>query len=139
MIEIYFVVDGEPVSWKRPRFNGKRGFEDAKVKKFKEKVRAAYYDEIQYQPMRFEPDQPIEMVVNFYLQTPKSISKNKLLELLTKKRPTKRPDIDNLFKGIADALNGIAYPDDSQIVSVTARKFWSEEPKVEVIIRGVTP
>lgn len=137
--DIYFVVEGEPIPWRRPRFNGKTKviFEDSKVKDFKARVQTAYYDEIQYQPMRFEKDEPIEMVVNFYLQTPKSVSKKTLFNLITKLRPTKRPDGDNLYKGVADALNGIAYPDDSQIVSGTFRKFWSEQPKTEITIRKI--
>ena len=32
-------------------------------------------------------------------------------------------DIDNLAKGILDALNGVAWIDDSQIVDLTIRKF----------------
>ena len=31
-------------------------------------------------------------------------------------RPTKRPDLDNIAKAVLDALNGLAYQDDSQIV-----------------------
>lgn len=140
MIEVYFVVDGEVVPWKRPRFNGhtKHVFEDAKVKAYKDKVRAAYLDEAQYQPMRWEKDIPISVTVNIYFEIPKSASKKAKSEYLLNKRPTKRPDNDNLYKGITDALNGIAYYDDSQIVETIIRKFWSEEPKAEVTIRSVT-
>lgn len=137
--DIYFIVEGEPIPWKRPRFNGKTKviFEDSKVKDFKARVQAAYYDEIQYQPMRFDKDEPIEMIVNFYLQTPKSVSKKTLFNLITNLRPTKRPDGDNLYKGVADALNNIAFLDDSQIVSGTFRKFWAEEARTEIIIRKI--
>lgn len=40
---------------------------------------------------------------------------------------TKRPDADNIAKAILDALNGLAYDDDSQIVDLTVRKFWARE------------
>jgi len=40
-----------------------------------------------------------------------------------------------VLKIIADALNGIAYKDDSQIVKADITKIYSDEPKVEVEIR----
>ena len=47
-------------------------------------------------------------------------------------RPIKKPDTDNIAKICLDSLNGIAYPDDSQIVSLQVDKFYSEQPKVVV-------
>ncbi len=35
---------------------------------------------------------------------------------------TVRPDVDNIAKGVMDALNGIAYEDDSQVVSLCVLK-----------------
>lgn len=37
----------------------------------------------------------------------------------------KQADIDNLVKAILDALNQIAYEDDSQVVELHARKDWT--------------
>lgn len=48
--------------------------------------------------------------------------------------PTKKPDIDNITKCVLDALNGIAYHDDSQIVRLTVEKFYAQQPRVEVDI-----
>ena len=39
--------------------------------------------------------------------------------------PTKRPDGDNVLKLVADALNGVAYEDDSQIVYMTIKKEYA--------------
>lgn len=36
---------------------------------------------------------------------------------------TVRPDVDNVAKAVMDALNGIAYDDDSQVVELTVRKW----------------
>ena len=41
---------------------------------------------------------------------------------------------DNVVKVYADALNHLAYHDDSQVVSITCEKYYSEEPRVEVIL-----
>lgn len=50
-------------------------------------------------------------------------------------RPIKKPDVDNVTKIIADSLNNIAYKDDAQIVDSTVRKFYSDMPRVQVIIQ----
>ena len=38
----------------------------------------------------------------------------------------KRPDIDNLVKGVMDAL----YEEDSHIHTICCKKYWSLEPKM---------
>ena len=42
--------------------------------------------------------------------------------------PTKKPDIDNIAKLVLDALNGVAFHDDAQVVSLTARKDYAQLP-----------
>ena len=43
--------------------------------------------------------------------------------------PTSPPDLDKLIRGVLDALTGMAYHDDSQVVEVYARKVYaSGEP-----------
>lgn len=59
------------------------------------------------------------------------------LMLEHKIRPTKKPDWDNVGKIICDSLNNIAYHDDNQVVDAQVRKFFSENPRVEVTIRKV--
>ncbi|WP_334299865.1 RusA family crossover junction endodeoxyribonuclease [Anaerobutyricum hallii] len=52
-------------------------------------------------------------------------------------RPTKKPDLDNVIKSILDALNKVAYHDDTQIVSLSMEKFYSDSPRVEVTINSI--
>lgn len=40
--------------------------------------------------------------------------------------PVRKPDVDNLLKGYLDALNGVAYRDDSQVVDALVRRVWCE-------------
>jgi len=76
---------------------------------------------------------PLWMEIMAFYPIPKSTSKKKM-ELMEKGeiRPTVKPDLDNCVKIVADSLNGIAYKDDSQIVSVVADKFYSDTPRLEI-------
>ena len=52
-------------------------------------------------------------------------------------RPVVKPDLDNVAKLICDALNGLAWHDDNAIVDMQVRKFYSTQPRVEVIIKAI--
>lgn len=79
----------------------------------------------------------IRLFITAYFQIPKSVSKKKREKMLLDEiRPTKKPDCDNISKVICDALNGIAFRDDSMIVELTVKKLYSELPRVEVMIRS---
>lgn len=81
----------------------------------------------------------LKLTVNAYFSIPKSASKKKTLDMYESRiRPTKRPDWDNIGKIISDALNGLAYHDDSQIVAATVGKWYSTEPRVEIEITELT-
>lgn len=41
-------------------------------------------------------------------------------------RPTVKPDLDNLVKTVKDALNGVAWEDDAQVVYIDAHKFYAK-------------
>lgn len=62
------------------------------------------------------------------------------LEITFKKKkqitsyPITRPDIDNIFKLVADALNGLAYDDDSQIVTANIKKIFGKEDRYYIRI-----
>ena len=49
--------------------------------------------------------------------------------------PVTKPDLTKLIRGIEDALTGIIWIDDSQVVSQTAIKYWHDEPGVRVWVR----
>ena len=52
--------------------------------------------------------------------------------------PVSRPDVLKQARAIEDALKGVLYHDDSQIVTETLRKRWGEAPGVEVVVREAT-
>ncbi|MGB1284980.1 MAG: RusA family crossover junction endodeoxyribonuclease [Aggregatilineales bacterium] len=48
-------------------------------------------------------------------------------------QPTRRGDLDNKFKALFDALNGLAYDDDRQIMEIHAWKYVDNgNPRIEI-------
>lgn len=69
---------------------------------------------------------PVGIELTFVLPRPRSLPKRVLL-------PAKRPDLDKLVRGTLDALTAVAYRDDAQVCSISARKRYtvgSEQPGV---------
>lgn len=50
---------------------------------------------------------------------------------------TKKPDLSNLIKSLEDALNGVLWVDDSQIVTFTAQKVWGPEDGVSLEVTEI--
>ena len=85
--------------------------------------------------LRFPDGEMLDMRIMAYYTIPASASKKKKKQMADGEiRPTKKPDSDNIVKVVADALNKIAYHDDSQIVDCQVRKFYSTQPRIEVTI-----
>lgn len=83
---------------------------------------------------------PMRARIYFGLPIPKSeTKKNKVLMLARKVFPTKKPDLDNMAKAVLDALNGVAYKDDCQIVTMLSKKNYAEVPYVKVILDEEKP
>ena len=77
---------------------------------------------------------PLEVEITACFPIPKSATKKdreriKLMEYY----PTKKPDADNIAKVVCDALNGLAYKDDAQVIDLTVHKRFGD-PKVIVKI-----
>jgi Holliday junction resolvase RusA-like endonuclease len=138
---IEFTVPGEPAGKARPKFSTFGGHVRAITPKqtvsYENYVKLAYS---QAYPGRvpFEKDVPLLVSIKAYFKTPASVSKKKHQAMLEDRiRPTKKPDCDNIAKAVLDALNGIAYYDDSQVVTVTVEKLYSDTPRVEVEMEAI--
>lgn len=85
--------------------------------------------------VRFVP--PIILEVNAYFAIPKSYPKKKAA-LCSQNilRPTCKPDMDNIVKAVADALNGVAYRDDSAIVELRVAKRYGSPERLVVRVSG---
>ena len=105
---INIIVPGIAVSKLRAR-TGKNGnfYTPKKLSDYQEAVGWTAKEQMMRQEVTaFEKDVPLFMTIAF-------VKKGKL---------TGKPDISNLVKAIEDALNGVAYHDDSQIVKLLATK-----------------
>ena len=85
-----------------------------------------------------EREKPVTLRIIARYLPPKSVSKKRKFDMLEgRELPLKKPDMDNIVKVVADALNGVAYHDDTQIVSLSMEKFYSGSPRVEVSISNL--
>lgn len=136
-----FTVFGEPVGKSRPKFSTINGhasaYTPAKTVNYENLVRLTYQAAFGYKKA-FEKDALVKVRIRAYFQIPKSANKKKRQMMIDGIiRPTKKPDTDNIAKSICDALNGIAYYDDAQVVDLTVSKYYSEEPKAYIEIEEV--
>lgn len=132
-------IYGEPQGKGRPRFSTVCGHVKTRTPDqtviYENLVKTEYRNQ---SGVRFPDDAMLDVRVMAYYTIPKSISKKKRQAMLDHKvRPTKKPDFDNIGKVICDSLNGIAYRDDAQIVDAQVRKFYSNTPRVVVIITDI--
>ncbi|MBO9609184.1 MAG: RusA family crossover junction endodeoxyribonuclease [Paenibacillaceae bacterium] len=132
---IKFTVLGEPVAQGRPRFTTFSGFPRA----YDPKKSSDYKDYIKLAAREYAPsvllDGPLELQVRVFRSTPKSFSKKKASAAEAGNIvPVSKPDVDNYLKGIKDALKGIIWRDDSQVVDAFASKRYSAKPRIEIVI-----
>ena len=142
MTLITFTIMGQPIPKSRPRFT-KRG-----IAYTPEKTRV-YEDYVRSVSSQYAPNDllkgALEVELHFFLQRPKTLPKRVVYHI-------KKPDVDNLCKGILDSLEprkrpkksqnpleGAIYENDAQIVSLYVTKEYGE-PRVEVKIsdKGLT-
>lgn len=72
--------------------------------------------------------EPLALTIYATFSIPKSkTKKEKLMMLQGYKYPTVKPDADNIAKVICDALNGVAYTDDTQIIELRVIKRYVRE------------
>ena len=110
-------VPGEPVA-KVMHVHRGHAHRSPKTKKYMQLVRTLA-EKTQAKDMPW--DGPIALTILAYRSIPKSWSKRKRASAaLGDTRPLTRGDLSNYVKGIEDALNGVAFLDDSQIVEYGA-------------------
>ncbi|MBQ3415380.1 MAG: RusA family crossover junction endodeoxyribonuclease [Clostridia bacterium] len=131
-----FEIPGKITGKARPRLNTitGRAYTPGNTKDYEMLIKQ--YFKIKYP--KFETlEGRIKVKIIAYFEIPKQTSKKqKEKMMLNEISPTKKPDIDNVIKIILDALNKMAFRDDSQITKLEIEKRYAEEEKVLVEIEG---
>lgn len=77
-------------------------------------------------------DGPIALGIEFTFPWPQGASKKTREQVLPR---ISRPDLDNMAKGVIDALtDGGAWSDDSQVTHLRLAKFSGPKPKVRILL-----
>jgi len=133
---VTFTVDGDPVPKGRPRF-ARRGqfvqtYTDAKTIDYETQVAMRARHAI-------GSTKPLEGALSVFLYlrytVPASYSKKRKEACLKGVEYPKRIDIDNVYKSVTDAMNGIVYVDDSQIVEAHIKKVYAEESGANIMVQ----
>lgn len=84
-------------------------------------------------------DGPVEIEVWFHMERPKSHfgsgRNSEKLKPSAPRRPASAPDTTKLVRCLEDALNGVVWRDDAQIVSQHCHKVYAPEYGVHITIR----
>ena len=125
-MKVQFTVIGSPVPQGRPRF-ARRGkfvstYDPPKSKSFKETVK---WQAIESGANKTLLEGPLKMTLIFRLQRPKGHYGKKGLRPSAPTHHITKPDLDNLEKGVKDALEGICYARDQQVCETYLRKEYA--------------
>lgn len=133
--QLFFTFDIEPTPQLRPRVSSRGGYvkvyDPPKVKQFKRILRSLAVNQYARPPMIG----PLSVSLIFYRPVQKSISQSERERRLTNRsKPVVKPDTDNYIKSTLDALNGVLWHDDAQIVKLTAEKRYAEKGKIIIAV-----
>lgn len=133
MAQVLFSIPGQPKGKGRPKFSRRGNF----VKTYTPEETASYENLVKLMYDKYCNNQMLEGAIRAdivgYFPIPASTSKKRAKMMEEGKiRYTKKIDCDNLAKVVLDALNNIAYKDDSQVCELIVIKKYGTEPKVSV-------
>ncbi|HFD3796495.1 RusA family crossover junction endodeoxyribonuclease [Pseudomonas aeruginosa] len=133
---IKFSVDGAPRGKGRPRAArtgaGVRMYTPKQTEDYERSIAMAAQKALAGRPLIAGP---VLIELRMFHPIPRSWSKKRqAMALIGEVMPTVKCDADNCLKAVCDALNGVAWKDDTQVVNVMLAKRYAEVPRVEVKI-----
>ena len=128
-----FTVPGNPVPKGRPRMTRQGiAYTPERTREYEERIRASFLTVRERE--FYGKETPIRIIMRIYLPIAESLSKaRKSARREGREMPIGRPDLDNYIKTL-DALNSLAWWDDGQIVSISATKYYADDPRMEIEI-----
>ena len=135
-LTLKFIVPGKPIAKKRPRFVRRGKFVGAYNEQETEEGKFMILCQ---QQMKGKGPIPapfgIHLACRFYMPIPRSWTKKQRDNFENDGIDhVKKPDVDNLVKFVKDCLNGIAWHDDSQVVTLSAEKYYDDVPRTVIDI-----
>lgn len=135
--QVEFCVQGKPQGKARARTfydtktNKMRSITPQQTKSYEDLIRWSYISA----KGKYFGTSLIKVDITAYYEIPKSYTKKKKEQAVKGEiYPTSKPDCDNIIKVVLDALNGVAYYDDKQVISVSCNKIYSEHGYIKVCI-----
>lgn len=125
----YIVVEGTVKGKSRPRLSTNTGriYTPKPTKNYEELIAWCY----RTQGGRNFLDQPVKVEIIIERQIPKGASKADRAEMMAGiQLQLYKPDCDNVGKVVLDALNGVAYNDDQQVVELNIVKRWAKQGRL---------
>jgi len=86
-------------------------------------------------------EEPVELQITFQLLRPKNhygTGRNaRILKRSAKRFPTVKPDLTKLIRSTEDALTGLIFRDDTQVVRQVTEKVYAEREGAVIVIRPI--
>lgn len=136
MMQIHFQVKGDPKGKGRPRFSRVGSF----TKVYSDKQTLTYEAMIAtFAKQAMGGTEPLKTPVSVFLYVrlpiPQSYPKKRREACLSgAEKPCKKPDIDNIAKTYLDAMNGVIFVDDTQVIDLHVKKLYAEKAGVDVMV-----
>lgn len=131
---LVFEVPGKVRGKGRPRFTRRGNFvstyTDDKTAAYEKLIQASYLKRTSYISQK---SVRISMYICF-APNKSDTKKNRIIKLLNKLWPNKKPDVDNVIKVVLDALNKIAYADDTQVNEVHVLRHFDEQERLVICL-----
>lgn len=135
---ITFIVEGKPQGKARARtfYNKRMGkmqsITPEQTKDYESLIRWSY----KAAGGQYMGEKLISVEIQAFYTIPQSFSKAKRNDAIFERiRPTTKPDCDNVIKAVLDALNGVAYYDDKQVVCVSCNKYYGETGYLKITVK----
>lgn len=132
-----FIVEGKPQGKARARtfYNKRMGkmqsITPIQTKSYEDLIRWSY----KAAGGEYLGEKVLQVDIKAFYPIPKAFSKVKRIDAVNgNTRPTSKPDCDNIVKVVLDALNGVAYYDDKQVVAVSCNKYYGERGYLHITI-----
>lgn len=132
MFQVIYSVEGDPVGKQRPRFARGRTYTPKKTVDFELAIKSKAKSAMGSSSVL---ETPVAVYIYANYKVPDSYSKKRRSDCLAGIERPKVNDIDNVCKCVLDAMNGVVYLDDKQVVSLHATKRFDTIASVHVLVR----